>query len=199
MEKVHTGYRPQTQIIYLGAGSVFGGVLGKYLFQGLLAVMDTLKASALQSIMLLVILFFVLIKKWLPKFKFENHTTMVIIGMTLGTVAAFLGIGGGPINVMVLMMFLGMEIKEAAVTSIVIIFLSQTAKVVTLAVTGGIVPGEISIVVFMIPAAIAGALLGGRLQHLISDRGLHALFDIIVITLIVLNGYNAMNMILMMQ
>ncbi len=161
--------------------------------------MDTLKASALQSIMLLVILFFVLIKKWLPKFKFENHTTMVIIGMTLGTVAAFLGIGGGPINVMVLMMFLGMEIKEAAVTSIVIIFLSQTAKVVTLAVTGGIVPGEISIVVFMIPAAIAGALLGGRLQHLISDRGLHALFDIIVITLIVLNGYNAMNMILMMQ
>lgn len=194
-KKVKGGYKPKKQIYYLAFGSIIGGVLGKFLFTYLLKIMAVPQASALQATMLLIILLLVLIKKWLPTFHYDSHLSMILIGLGLGTLASFLGIGGGPINIMVLMMFLGMDIKESAVTSIVVILLSQLAKVVTLLISGGIIFSEIGIVVFMIPAAIAGALIGAKLHNLMTEKSLHTLFDIIVILLIILNGYNAFNFI----
>ena len=189
-KQVKKGFRPSKKIIYLAVGAIFGGVLGKSLFSLLLSGMIKSDASALQGIMLIVILTIVLFQKFLPDYDFKNIFVVTFIGLALGTLASFLGIGGGPINVMVIMMFLNMKIKEAANASIITILLSQFAKLVMAAIAGGIMVPGIEMVIYMIPAAILGGLLGAKFQHIAKSESLQKLFNVVLVILIGLNIYN---------
>lgn len=61
--------------------------------------------------------------------KVSNPVICCLIGMVLGTMSAFLGIGGGPINLVVLYYFFSMETKAAAQNSLYIIMISQLVSV----------------------------------------------------------------------
>lgn len=50
------------------------------------------------------------------------------IGLVLGVMSSFLGIGGGPINLVVLFFFFSMDTKTAAENSLYIILFSQIAS-----------------------------------------------------------------------
>jgi len=184
------GFRPSKKIMYLAVGAIVGGVIGKSLFSLLLNNMNKTDASALQGIILIVILIVVLFQKFLPDFDFTNIIIVTSIGIGLGTTASFLGIGGGPINVMIIMLFLNMQIKEAANASIIVILLSQFAKLSIAVVSGGLMVPGIEMVLFMIPAAILGGLLGAKLQHKIESHQLVRLFNTVLLILIALNIYN---------
>ncbi len=185
------GYKPKLSIAFIALGSIFGGIIGKALFGQMLSLMENHIAGGMQSIMLALILVVVLLRDKLPDYDLKNPLAVFFVGLILGTTASFLGVGGGPINVMVLMLFLNMKIKEAAGASIIVILLSQFSKIVSLGVTGGLVFSEINIIVYMIPAAIIGGLLGTKIKEKISEHMLHLMFNIVVILLVVLNFYNA--------
>lgn len=189
-KQVKKGFRPSRKIIYLAIGAIIGGIIGKFLFSILLNNMNKTDASALQGIILIVILIIVLFQKLLPDFDFNNIFVVTFIGIALGTTASFLGIGGGPINVMIIMLFLNMKIKEAANASIIVILLSQLAKLIMAAASGGIMVVGIEMVIYMIPAAILGGLIGAKLQHHIRSKYLHKLFNGVLLVLIALNIYN---------
>ena len=53
----------------------------------------------------------------------------VVIGVFLGIISSFLGIGGGTSNVAVLFFFFSMEAKEAAKNSLYIIIFSQISSI----------------------------------------------------------------------
>ena len=55
-------------------------------------------------------------------YKVENASVCVLIGVFLGIMSSFLGIGGGPINFVVLFFFFSMSTKIAAENSLYIIF-----------------------------------------------------------------------------
>lgn len=189
-KQVRKGFRPSIKIIYLAIGAIFGGIIGKSLFSILLDNMNKTDASALQGTMLIVILIIVLLQKFLPDYDFNNVFAVMFIGLALGTIASFLGIGGGPINVMIIMMFLNMKIKEAANASIIVILLSQFTNISMALASGGIMVPGIEMVIYMIPAAILGGLIGAKLQHVLKSKTLHKLFNGVLVILIALNIYN---------
>ena len=64
-----------------------------------------------------------------------NPEFCVIIGLVLGLMSSFLGIGGGPINLVVLFYFFSMETKTAAQNSLYIILFSQITSLLTTLIT----------------------------------------------------------------
>ena len=92
--------------LILSAGALIGGVLGQYVFIQLLAFFPSDSAVQLIQIILTVLsLVFALIytvKKW-KSLALTNVNFYFFAGGFLGFLASLLGIGGGPINVALLM------------------------------------------------------------------------------------------------
>ena len=194
LRRLKEGYKFNYSIVALFAvGSILGGNIGTTLFNqvlSLVATQDTL--LAFQSLLLALLLSMVIV---LPKLKIKvspikNKFGIVIVGFILGVIAAFLGIGGGPINVVILVIIFGMDNKEAAVYSIFIILFSQFSKIFSTAVTMGFSSYDLQALWVMIPAGIAGGLIGSKLNKLLDTFTIARVFNIVVFLLIILNLFN---------
>lgn len=190
-KQLKKGFVIQKSLVYLAIGAILGGIIGKNLFEILINNMPENQASGLQAMILAFLLIVVLFKKFLPDYDIKWPIAIFLVGLILGTTASFLGVGGGPINVMIIMMFLKMDIKEAAVASVFVILLSQLAKLVTFGVTTDFSAYDLTMLVYMIPAAILGGLIGFKLSHWLKELHIHYIFNILVFVLILLNVYNA--------
>ena len=102
-------------------------------------------------------------------FHIQNYIITVLCGVALGMTSAFLGIGGGPINLALLCLFFSAELREAAVCSVIIILFSQGTKLLTLLFTGQLTGQNLPVLIYLIPGAVlgglAGAFLNRRLKH----------------------------------
>ena len=89
----------------LALGSVAGGVLGNDLLTfvrggaGADALLGLVQAIALGLITAVTLLYTVRLKERLPTYHIHRLAAVVVIGVLLGVCSAFLGIGGGPINI----------------------------------------------------------------------------------------------------
>ena len=193
--------------VYLGIGAVIGGVVGQFLFQ---FVKDSSNGDVLiiiQSSILIALLIFVLIymQLLLPKGKqmhINNFLVTIIIGIFLGVCSTFLGIGGGPINVAVLLLFFGMSMKQAAINSLITIIFSQMAKIVMAGIDGTFVTlftinqlpttADQSWRIFLlilVPISIIGSLLGTWFNKKMSNKGVQIVYMATTVAIIVINIY----------
>ena len=105
--------------------------------------------------------------------------------------SSFLGIGGGPINLVVLAYFFSMSTKEAALSSLYIIMFSQITSFVQTCVTGTIPDIQIESLVVMIAGGILGGTIGSRINKKISEENVNKLFIFLMAVIVVINVYNA--------
>lgn len=189
--QIRKGFKIELRLYVLSLGGILGGILGKALFSFFISLMPGSQAQGIQAIILGLLLLIVLFKAKLPQWNIQNLFFTLIIGLSLGTIASFLCIGGGPINVAVMIIFLGMGIKEAAVCSVFIILWSQFSKLAVIYFNTGFSGYDLSMLAFMIPAAIFGGLLGSRLNRFLPNHAINQVFNIMLIILIGLNIYNA--------
>lgn len=181
------------KVVYLSLGSVVGGVLGNHLLTVLLQMFSNDKLVLLIQILLTIIsLLFALVytRYHLPSFSLTSHVMYVICGLILGTLASLLGIGGGPINVSLLMLLFSLPIKEATVYSIATILCSQMAKLTTIVAKGELIQYDLSLLLYIIPAAMIGGFLGAYLSKKLSINKVESIFQSIVLLVIVINLYN---------
>ena len=115
----------------------------------------------------------------------------IMIGLLLGVMSSFLGIGGGPINLVVLGYFFSMTTKEAALSSLYIIMFSQITSLVQTLATGNIPDMQISYLIFMIIGGVLGGTVGSRINKKISDSGVDRLFVFLMAIIVLINIYNA--------
>ena len=113
------------------------------------------------------------------------------IGLLLGIMSSFLGIGGGPINLVVLGYFFSMTTKEAALSSLYIIMFSQITSLIQTCITGNIPDMEVSYLAFMIAGGILGGTIGSKVNKKISDAGVDKLFIFLMAVIVLINIYNA--------
>ncbi|WP_343030413.1 TSUP family transporter [Fundicoccus ignavus] len=66
----------------------------------------------------------------------DNWLVATVVGLSLGTISVFLGIGGGPLNVSLLLWLMSFTMKEAAVYSVAMIFFSQLSKLGSMYLSG---------------------------------------------------------------
>ena len=191
IRQISKGFKVTPVLIAVTMGSVVGGIVGSALLSRLISSIDANTVTAVQSMILFVLLLICLFYHALPHRHVKSPVIIALIGAALGMFSSFLGIGGGPINVAVLGIFLSLELRKSARASVFIILFSQAAGIVTKAATGVLtqVP-DYSILILMVPAAIAGGLLGTRMNHSLSDKGIAWLYRVSVVLVMMICIYN---------
>jgi len=185
--------------LWLVAGSILGGTSGKFLFSLTVGALDNPSlVTAIQSAVLALLLVFVLLYlmgKNSRSLHIRNNLIVVISGFLLGLIASFLGIGGGPFNVVLLTLLFSMDSRSAAAHSILIILFSQSAKLITLLADGGFAGYDLTALFYMIPGGVAGGFLGVWLNRRLKSSSIQILFRTVVFLLILLNLYNLVSVV----
>lgn len=184
--------------ITVSVGSMVGGVLGNKLFFYLVELFqDEGKVQLIQIILTVISLVLVLIYQlWLDKKLYlKNLVAFFIVGLFLGGFSTLLGIGGGPINVTLLVFCFGLPIKDATVYSIITIFFSQLAKIVGVYVTTHFEIFDLNLLLVIIPAALIGGYVGGLLSGKFSDKMVAKIFIGVVLLVMGINLFNLIQII----
>ena len=104
--------------------------------------------------------------------------------------SSFLGIGGGPINLVVLGFFFSMKTKEAALCSVYIILFSQLSSFLQTVLTNNIPSFEITTLIVMIAGGILGGFIGSFVNKKISTKNVDKLFILLMVIIVFINFYN---------
>ena len=183
-------------IVWISISAILGGVLGNIVFEQLLThLSDDSFVTEIQIIITVISLAFAFLymkfnwKSW----QLNHRFYYVICGFSLGFLASLLGIGGGPINVAFMMLMFGIDIKEATVYSICTIFFSQFAKLITISFSSGFGEHDLSILFFIVPAAILGGTIGAKLNQKMPPERVKLIFQWVIMLVIVINVFNFFN------
>ena len=179
----------------LAIGAVLGGLIGKWLFELVRSGFGNERAlGAIQAVFLTVITFLVFLyvcnKDKLPSHKIDSIPVSIVIGVFLGIISSFLGIGGGTSNVAVLFFFFSMEAKEAAKNSLYIIIFSQISSIVTALVTNSVPSFEVIDLICMIVGGISGALVGAAISKRIDNKGVEKILKVLLLVIVAMDFYN---------
>lgn len=189
---------------WLAIGSALGGLLGTSLYSSLRDSSSNAEAvGGYQAIALLVAVAITLIyttnRHKVKSLQLKNPIILMMLGLLLGTISSFVGIGGGPINLAVLYFFFSMSTKAAAANSLYIILISQSTSLISNILTRNI-PEEIlsfdvqlwMMMIGMIICGVSGGIIGKTVNKKLSAQKVDKLFNILCVIIIFLCIYNAM-------
>lgn len=181
--------------VILAVGSVVGGRLGQLLLQWLIAhtqsdSLVTLIQNVVLGITIVLVMMYMRCKDRISPLGLHGWPVSLAVGLLLGVLSSFLGIGGGPINVALLIYLFALDTRMATVYSIMIIFFSQLTKLLSVAVTTGLASFDLSMLPVMVVGALLGGLLGPMIQRRLSERALGHCFNavqVIVLAICIIN------------
>ena len=179
----------------LALGAALGGLAGKALFT---AVRDLFRQSdmvgAVQSACLAAItlgtLAYTLCKARIHTHRLTAPAACCAVGLALGICSSFLGIGGGPINLVVLYYFFSMDTRTAAANSLYIILFSQLASLLATLIAGTIPDLQLLMLVWMIAGGIGGGIIGRACSRRMDDRAVEKLFMGLMGVIIAISLFN---------
>lgn len=180
----------------LAMGAAGGGIMGKWIFSYITALSPNRnRVGGIQALCLLIVtlgtLIYTIYKEKITSKNVRNPILCIFIGIFLGVLSSFLGIGGGPINLVILFYFFSMTTKIAAENSLYIIFFSQIASLLSSIVTRSIPNFHPLLLVMMSAGGITGGIVGRLLNKKIVDQTVDKLFIILMMGIIFLNIYNS--------
>ena len=178
----------------LAIGAALGGVAGKELF-GLIKSMfaNGEMVGGVQAIALGIItigtLLYTVKKSQIHTIQIKNRLFCTVVGLLLGIMSSFLGIGGGPINLVVLGYLFSMDSKTAAANSLYIILFSQLASFVSTLITG--LPAfDPLVLALMVAGGIGGGIVGRTLNKRMDNRAVDKLFICLMSLIIAICVFN---------
>lgn len=176
-------------------GAALGGIIGKELFGYIRGIFENQNAvGAVQALCLLIItsgtLIYTLKKAKIRTRNVKGGAACAAIGFALGVMSSFLGIGGGPINLVVLFYFFSMDTKTAAANSLYIIFFSQLFSVLSAVITGSVPEFEWAALVLMAAGGIGGGIVGRFLNRKMDERAVDKLFICLMFIIVIISAYN---------
>ncbi|MFU0790291.1 sulfite exporter TauE/SafE family protein [Virgibacillus proomii] len=179
----------------IAIGSILGGFIGKGLFNYFVINMGSSKIvgivqSSLLSILLIIIFIFMKHNNHIKTYHIKNRLVILSVGLVLGLLSAFLGIGGGPLNVAALVFIFSMNTKDASVNSIFIIFFSQLSSLLLVAGSTGFDDYNLSMLWVMVAGGIIGGIVGSNFVSKLSNRIIERTFNVTLLNIILLNFYN---------
>lgn len=175
-------------IIYVAFGAIIGGYLGNYLFGLLMQVLSERVVQYIQTFTLTILLIGILVNSKIKlHYEVQSKLMYLVVGILLGTVSSFVGIGGGPINVMVFMAFFAASMKEATLYSLATIIFSQLSKLISIGFTTGFLIYDYQLLYYLIPVALIGGIIGSKLNRQLSSKKIEGIFNVSVAVLIVVN------------
>lgn len=108
----------------------------------------------------------------------EQPVRVVLAGFAVGFLTGFLGVGGGFLVVPALILFAGLDMREAVGTSLLVIAINSAAALAGHLAHGGFHAGLAGLVAVL---AAGGALAGTHLSHRVSAGALRRGFAVFVL------------------
>lgn len=181
--------------IVVATGSVVGGIIGQKLMNFILSKdINIGLINNIQSIIIIILLISVFLymrnKDNIKSYKINNILAIGLLGLFLGAISAFLGIGGGPINVAAFTILFSMTANEAARNSILVIFFSQGSKIISIAVTTGFSSYNLDMLPYMLVGGVLGGIIGYKINKAVSEKSIIKIFNSVTLSIILLNLYN---------
>lgn len=185
----------QTFATVLAVGGAAGGIAGKEFYQTILNHLPNHnQVGAIQAAVLMLVtagtFIYSIVKERIHSKHLKNKPLIFSIGIALGIISSFLGIGSGPINLAVLFYCCSMTAKEAAMYSIYIIMFSQISSLACTLIRGTTPPFHPAVLVLMILCGSLGGLTGSRLNRKLDDHMVEILFMGVMGIIICINIYN---------
>ncbi len=179
----------------LALGAILGGFAGKTLFELVRnAFQDESVLGGIQAICLTLIttcvFLYVCGRDRLKSFHVEAPMACVAIGILLGVISSFLGIGGGTSNVMILFLCFSMDAKTAAKNSLYIIMFSQTASILQALATNTLPEFSFGYLALMLLGGIGGAMIGAAISRRLSNRGVERILRTLLAAIIMIDISN---------
>lgn len=165
----------------LAVGSVAGGRVGQSILELLTAGLPNHMVTAMQNgalaFLILAVYLYIKNKSHIPSHHWNNLLLILLTGCFLGVCSSFLGIGGGPINVALIIYLFSVDTKTATVCSLVTILFTQISKLAAVALGMGFVIYDLSAAPVMVIGAIAGGLIGSSLSKRCSEAAVEQAFN----------------------
>lgn len=179
----------------LAMGAALGGIAGKIMLKHAVHWTESEEVVGyLQAFFLLIMtlgtLCYMLFKAGIKTRKVINPITCIGIGLALGMLSSFLGIGGGPINLVILSYFFSMDTKEATKNSLYIILYSQLAGILQMLFTHSFPVFDVRILLLMMLGGVGGGYLGRRWNQRLKVEVVNRLFVFLMVVIILINIYN---------
>ncbi|MCF0135664.1 MAG: sulfite exporter TauE/SafE family protein [Lachnospiraceae bacterium] len=180
----------------LAIGAVVGGIAGKKLFTYCVSVFPNAdRVGAIQAVCLgfvtLGTLLYTIFKNKITGKHVTSPVVGIFLGLALGIMSSFLGIGGGPINLVVLFYFYSMETKKAARSSLYVILFSQAASFIITLVEKSVPEFDWICLLVMVIGGIGGGVLGRKINKKIPGSTVDKLFMGLMGVIILICVYNA--------
>ncbi len=181
-------------IIYISLGSLLGGILGESIFNYVTGTLENNIVQIIQAVLLgitlILILIYTLNKQKFRHYRIQSKLAMLLVGVFLGGISVFLGIGGGPLNVASLMLLFSYEMKEATIYSIATIFFSQVSKLGSIFLKGTIMTFDLSLIPYICISAIMGGYIGTTLNQKLDNKKIERVYIALIIALIGVSCFN---------
>lgn len=181
---------------FLVIGSILGGYLGSLGFKYLSFLMPKNQLNLLSATLLLLInvgVFVYVKNKTKIKTKHCSHFLIsTAIGVGLGVISAFLGIGGGPLNVIILFFFFSFSPKETAINSLFVIFFAQVSSLLTTLGTHSVPAFQWSLLLVMAFGGVVGAIIGRKLSNRMTEKHVSTLFEYVLFFILLINIANVL-------
>lgn len=179
----------------LAIGAAAGGILGRAGFSATAALFSSADtAGAVQAALLLAAtlatLFYTLRKDSLASRHVAAPLPCGLIGLLLGMLGSFLGIGGGPFNMAVLYYFFSMSTKTAAQNSLYIILISQAAGLLKTVLSGQTPSVSWYLLGGMVLFGVLGSELGRMLNRRLTERQATTLLEGAMLLVMGISVYN---------
>lgn len=180
---------------YLAIGAAIGGLSGRQLYIMVAKLFDNADtAGGVQALLLLfatlATFIYTINKNKINAKKITSPIIAIIIGLLLGILGSFLGIGGGPFNVAVLYYFFSMNTKTATQNSLYIVLFSQVTSTLKTVCFDTIPTFDVIILIGMVVFGIVGSEFGRQINKKIDDRQATYLFEGAMLLIMCINIYN---------
>lgn len=189
------GAKVQGQTVSLSMGAAAGGVAGKLLFNMAARLAPNVEmVGALQTACLFVLslgtFFYTVFKARIATHQVKNIGICLAVGGLLGVLSAFLGIGGGPFNLVFLSFFFSMQSKTAAQNSLFIILCSQMTSLMLTLIRNTVPPFDPAMLVMMAVMGILGGIIGRSINKKIDAQVVDKLFLFMTFLILCICVYN---------
>jgi hypothetical protein len=181
-------------LLSISLGSVLGGYLGDWLLNLFAGDIPKTQLQIGQSVILLLTLIFLLYythRKGGSSIELtRTRLNMFLLGLFLGSISIFLGIGGGPLNVSLLVIFFNYPMKQASVYSIATVFFSQITKIVSIIGSQQYLQFDLGLVPWLIFVGVVGGYYGTRINQRITNEAIGKVYDIFMLGMCALTIFN---------
>lgn len=181
-------------VICISFGSVIGGYIGEMILNSFISLFDNSFIKLIQSILFMIMMIVIIVYQLniyrIKQYHLQNKVLILLTGCLLGIISIFLGIGGGPLNVMFMSLFFSFDIKESAVYSLATILCAQLSKLGMILINGQLFYFDLTILPFLMICAVMGGYIGSLLNKKLSNQIISKIYMFLLIGLIGISVYN---------